>query len=210
MDLQAYKAEIVKFRATNVTKTVHATSYPAISPLRPELSQAGRTVLITGGGSGCGLNVAKSFVAAKAARVVIVGRRIDTLAAAQKELEEEAAKLSSPSVILHRQCDVAVDADVEKVWVDAEIGPVHVLVLSAASFQKDPKSLVDFGYKNLWPLFETNVKGNLHMTEVCQTNHSRRAVSWSQVPRQRFERVHPHARPGPLRLRHVGPRLRPD
>lgn len=165
MDLQAYKAEIVKFRATNVTKTVHATSYPAISPLRPELSQVGRTVLITGGGSGCGLNVAKSFVAAKAARVVIVGRRIDALAAAQKELEEEAAKLSSPSVILHRQCDVAVDADVEKVWADAEIGPVHVLIFSAASFQKDPKSLVDVGYKNLWPLFETNVKGNVHMTE---------------------------------------------
>lgn len=35
---------------TNVTSKTHRTVYPSISPERPELSQAGRTILIPGGG----------------------------------------------------------------------------------------------------------------------------------------------------------------
>ncbi|EJT73749.1 hypothetical protein GGTG_07605 [Gaeumannomyces tritici R3-111a-1] len=161
----AFKALIANLKATNVTKTVHSTSYPAISPLRPELSQAGWTVFITDGTGGLGLAIAKSFVAAGAARVVIVGRRLNSLAAAHQRLEEEAARLSSPSVIIHRQCDVAADADVERLWVDAEVGPVHVLVLNTAAFRREHKSLVDIGYKVVWSYFETNVEGNIHMTE---------------------------------------------
>jgi hypothetical protein len=51
---------------TEITKTVHRDVYPAISPSRPELSQAGRVVLVTGGGTGVGHSIARSFVRASA------------------------------------------------------------------------------------------------------------------------------------------------
>jgi hypothetical protein len=37
-----------------ITKTVHRDPYPAISPEKPENSQAGKIIIITGGGSGIG------------------------------------------------------------------------------------------------------------------------------------------------------------
>lgn len=43
------------------TKTIHKTTYPTIDPARPELSQAGRTVVITGGSAGIGFAIAQGF-----------------------------------------------------------------------------------------------------------------------------------------------------
>jgi NADPH:quinone reductase-like Zn-dependent oxidoreductase len=57
---------------TEVTKTVHRDVYPAISPSRPELNQAGRVVLVTGGGTGVGHSVARAFVRAAADTVIII------------------------------------------------------------------------------------------------------------------------------------------
>ncbi|KAG7410597.1 hypothetical protein Forpe1208_v010670 [Fusarium oxysporum f. sp. rapae] len=49
-------------------KTLHKKPYHAIYPTRPELSQEGRTILITGGNSGIGFPIARSFVISKAKR----------------------------------------------------------------------------------------------------------------------------------------------
>ncbi|KAL8367201.1 hypothetical protein RB599_010279 [Gaeumannomyces hyphopodioides] len=168
MSLDALRAEITLTQNTDVTKTVHTASYPAISSLRPELSQEGRTVLITGGGTGCGLAIAKAFVAARAARVVILGRREGVLSSAHKELEDEARRLSSPAVIVHRIFDVTNEDDVEKLWADAEVGFVDVFVSNAARFQTEAKPLVELGYKEVWSSFEANVRGPLHMAEKFQ------------------------------------------
>ena len=37
-----------------ITKATHRDPYPAISPEKPENSQAGKIIIITGGGSGIG------------------------------------------------------------------------------------------------------------------------------------------------------------
>ncbi|KAF2869587.1 hypothetical protein BDV95DRAFT_498108 [Massariosphaeria phaeospora] len=71
------------------TKNWHSTAYPAISPTRPELSQKGKTVLITGGGTGIGAATAHAFAQAGASRIALLGRReqplLDTKASIQKE-----------------------------------------------------------------------------------------------------------------------------
>lgn len=71
------------------TKTWHSTAYPSISPTRPELSQKGKTVLITGGGTGIGAATAHAFAQAGAARIALLGRReqplLDTKVSIQKQ-----------------------------------------------------------------------------------------------------------------------------
>ncbi|KAK4233367.1 hypothetical protein C8A03DRAFT_19550 [Achaetomium macrosporum] len=61
------------------TATWHNATYPAISPLRPELSAKGKTIVITGAGTGIGRQAALSFANAGAARVVLLGRMASTL-----------------------------------------------------------------------------------------------------------------------------------
>jgi NADPH:quinone reductase-like Zn-dependent oxidoreductase len=55
--------------STNFTSTIHSKPYPAISPIKPALNQSGKTVLITGGGTGIGRAIAHNFVLASAATV---------------------------------------------------------------------------------------------------------------------------------------------
>jgi NAD(P)-dependent dehydrogenase (short-subunit alcohol dehydrogenase family) len=71
------------------TKIWHSTVYPSISPTRSELSQEGKTVLITGGGTGIGAATAHAFAQAGASRIALLGRReqplLDTKASIQKQ-----------------------------------------------------------------------------------------------------------------------------
>lgn len=40
--------------SSSFTKVWHSDTYPAINPTKPELSVAGKSVVITGGGAGIG------------------------------------------------------------------------------------------------------------------------------------------------------------
>lgn len=65
--------------ASYPVKTTHNASYESISPSLKELSQAGRTVLVTGRSSGIGLAIARGFTEAHASAVILTGRTIETL-----------------------------------------------------------------------------------------------------------------------------------
>jgi NAD(P)-dependent dehydrogenase (short-subunit alcohol dehydrogenase family) len=61
------------------TKKWHSSSYPSIDPTLPELSLAGKCVVVTGGGSGIGLAISKALALAGASKIAIIGRRIEVL-----------------------------------------------------------------------------------------------------------------------------------
>lgn len=151
---------------TTVTKTIHRDVYPAISPSRPELSQAGRTVLITGGGTGVGHSIARSFVQASAATVIIIGRRADVLATSAASLEAEAKKISTKTKIVARTCDIVNLKEVEGFWewLQKENIVVDVFVANAAKFT-EPKSIVELGAEEVWSQMEVNVKSPLYFFE---------------------------------------------
>jgi NAD(P)-dependent dehydrogenase (short-subunit alcohol dehydrogenase family) len=161
---------------TDFTSTVHRTAYPAISPTRPELSQTGRTVVITGGGTGIGKSVAEHFVLASAATVILVGRRLEVLQEAAAELTVKAQAVKSPSIVIALQCDVASKKSIASMWNDlAEKGLlVDVLVLNAAKFT-EPKPLLELGSEEVWSQVEANFYGPLLLTEhFMQQNKGRR------------------------------------
>ena len=148
------------------TNQYHLDSYPSLSPTRPELSQSGCTVLITGGAGGIGLAISRSFAKAGAARLILVARRAANLAEAKEELE----KLSGTNLaVVTYSCDVGDAAGVRHVWDDLEAKgiPVDVLVLNAAVASTTPEGLAeDDLVSKVWSTFEINVRSSLQMTDI--------------------------------------------
>ena len=87
----------------------------------------GKTVFVTGGGSGINLGIAKSF-AALGANVAICGRTQEKLDAAAKELEALGAE------VFAKAADVREPAALQDAMegTRAELGPIDVLVCGAA------------------------------------------------------------------------------
>ncbi|KAG9255773.1 uncharacterized protein F5Z01DRAFT_699576 [Emericellopsis atlantica] len=110
-------------------KLYHRETYPAISPTLPQLSQSGKTVIVSRGSSGIGFAIARSFVTAGAARVIILGRRREVVESAATTLNHEAGR----DVAEGRTVDVYSLPAIEALWstLHAQGIYVHALVLSA-------------------------------------------------------------------------------
>lgn len=133
----------------SLTTTWHNKSYPAISPSRPELSAAGKTVIITGAGSGIGRATALSFARAGASNIVLIGRTKATLQETQGLLP------CSSSVHVASVTDEKSISDIA-----AAVGAWDVLVLAAGYLSK-PVSIQESTTEEWWQSFETNIKGTM-------------------------------------------------
>ncbi|PQE18104.1 short-chain dehydrogenase reductase SDR protein [Rutstroemia sp. NJR-2017a BVV2] len=142
------------------TPTWHDKSYPYISPTRPELSVAGKTIIVTGGGTGIGASIAQSFALAGAKAIGLLGRR-------ENVLLETAAKISSiaPSVqISHALADVA-DASALSTAVSSlsqTFSSKIDIFVSNAGYFPTLGSIADTDAEDWWKAFEVNVKGGFN------------------------------------------------
>ena len=139
--------------------------YPGISPLRPELSQAGRTVLIVGGSTGIGFAIARAFIQASASHIIVTGRRQAVLADSVAQLRTETGGASG-TVITGLVSDMADLQDAEKLWGgfkrDGII--VDVLVLNGGT-AGEAKPILQASLESTWSVFETNVRALLDHTQ---------------------------------------------
>lgn len=78
-----------------MTAEWHNAPYPAIDPSQPGLSQAGRHVVVTGGGTGIGAAIALASATSGAATISIIGRRADKV---QETKEKIAAAFPKSTV----------------------------------------------------------------------------------------------------------------
>jgi meso-butanediol dehydrogenase/(S,S)-butanediol dehydrogenase/diacetyl reductase len=116
----------------------------------------GKTVVITGAGSGIGRAVAHAF-AAEGANVVIAGRRMEAL-------EQTAAPF--PDTIIPTQTDVQ-DAESVRALLDGaadRFGSVDVVISNAAGYTSGP--LEDIDGDTVTSLVATNVTGALHLAQA--------------------------------------------
>ncbi|KAL6906983.1 hypothetical protein GGI43DRAFT_248811 [Trichoderma evansii] len=147
-------------------KQYHRGPYAAISPSRPELSQAGKTIVVTGGNSGIGFAIARGFIQASAKHVIILGRRQDVVKSAAEKLSKEADSFGSSTAVEGKVCDIASLESTEKFWEDLQSNGifVDVLVLNAAAGGKATPILKN-GLRNVWADYEANVRSTLDFTE---------------------------------------------
>lgn len=147
-------------------KEFHRKSYPAISPGRSELSQEGRTVVITGGNSGIGYAIARGFVTANASTVIIIGRRAAVVDSAVARLVEDGKRVGSKSSIQGHVYDISDLASAAAFWTGLHKQGVyvHVLVLNAAT-SGPAAPILEAGSENVWATFEANVRSTLTFSE---------------------------------------------
>ncbi|KIK64760.1 hypothetical protein GYMLUDRAFT_240725 [Collybiopsis luxurians FD-317 M1] len=149
-----------------LTKTFRRDTYPAISPYQPSLSQAGKTVFITGGGDGIGFEIARSFAKASASRIILFSRRSGVLENAASKLRDEFK--NKGTLFIPWQGDLGDDSSIEGIWdyLHSQNIFVHVLVLNAV--YTGPVWLADtlkIGKQELMKTFNANVGGNFLMLE---------------------------------------------
>jgi len=125
----------------------HNDTYDSINPKRPELSQVGKTIVITGAGQGIGREIVDAFAQAGARTIHIVGRT-------QKNLEEtrDIVQKNQPKtkVTIH-VADIVDSSAVEK--AAKEIGSWDVIVANAG-YLPSPEVIDGSDADEWWKTFE--------------------------------------------------------
>ncbi|KAH7466337.1 hypothetical protein FOMA001_g16582 [Fusarium oxysporum f. sp. matthiolae] len=148
---------------SSFTKSWHAEPYPFISPTRPELSAAGKNVVITGGGTGIGQATGIAFAQADAKSIAIVGRRLDCLETSAKAIQAANSSIQvlfeSGDVTKLESLSTALKNIVEKV------GKIDIFITNAGML---PKAGPVYGYDEaqLRQGFEINVIGTFNSLQV--------------------------------------------
>ena len=147
----------------HLVPTVHRSPYSSLSPLRPELNQSGRTILITGSSAGIGFAIARAYAEASASKIILTGRRSDVLQQAATQLSH----LFPDVDVIPRVCDVGNAQESASLWSTLENDGifVDVLVLNAARFGQQSQILLEADLDETWNLYETNVKAILDFSQ---------------------------------------------
>lgn len=121
------------------TKRWHSKAQPSTLPTRPELSAKGKSVLVTGGGTGIGGETARYFAEAGASRIALLGRR------EQRLLENKAfIEARFPGVeVLTLTADITKKADVDAAFARFAGGGSKVDVLVHSAAVAGPQEAVD-------------------------------------------------------------------
>ena len=143
----------------SLTKTFRHDVYPSIDPTNPALSASGKTVLITGAGQGIGAAIVRAFSQAKAANIVLLGRRASTLSETKAAVE---ALRSNASRLHVFEADITDAPRIHAVFAEvaATIGKIDVYVANAG-YQPGNGAVAGASVEDFVRGFDVNVKGGL-------------------------------------------------
>ena len=141
----------------------HTDTYAAIDPTNPTFSLRGKTVVITGAGSGIGGAIASSFAKANVSQLALIGRRANLLEAKRAEL----LAISPSTKILVVSADISNEQEINTAFekIAGAFGPLDILVNNAAYFSGAAPSLED-DVKNWFMSFEVNARGTFLVAQA--------------------------------------------
>ena len=144
------------------TSVWHTETYDSISPTRPELSAKGKTVVITGGGTGIGAETARSFAKAGASRIALLGRREGPLLETKASIEHQFSNVE----VFVAATDITKKTEVDKAFAQfVGDGKIHILVSNAAMIgPQDPVRDVDCD--GFLSAIQQNLKGSLLVAQA--------------------------------------------
>lgn len=149
---------------TNFTSTYHQKTYPSISPTRPELSAAGKTIFVSGGGRGLGIGIVEAFAAAGAAHIIILGRSTANL----EEVAERTGAAYPSTKISTVSGDVSREEDVTRAFAETAGKQGIDVVVANAGYLPTVEPVAPAGAgpaagggvtEDWWTAWEVNVKG---------------------------------------------------
>ena len=155
------------------TKKWHDNTYPSLSPSRPELSAKGKTVLVTGGGTGIGAETARYFAEAGASRIALLGRREQPLLDTKASLE---AKYPGVEVFV-ATADVTKKSDVDAAFAAFLNDGKLDVVVSAAAVTGAVESVQDVDADRFMDGIEKNLRGALFVAQAFHRHASTNAVA---------------------------------
>lgn len=144
------------------TSTWHDKTYQSLAPTRPELSAKGKTVVVTGGGTGIGAETARYFAEAGASRIALLGRRKQPLLDTKASIEHKFADVE----VFVTSTDVTKKNDVDTAFSEfVGDSKIHVLVSNAAIIgPADPVRDAD-GDKFI-DAIQQNLRGSLNVAQA--------------------------------------------
>lgn len=155
------------------TSTWHSTIHPSISPTRPELSAKGKTVVVTGGGTGIGAETARYFAEAGASRIALLGRREQPLLESKAFIEHKFANVE----VFVASTDVTKKSEVDDALAKfVGDGKIHVLV-SGAAMTGPHDSVEDVDPDKFLDAIQENLKGSLFVAQAFLRYASTDAVA---------------------------------
>ncbi|KAM0247768.1 hypothetical protein ACHAQJ_009701 [Trichoderma viride] len=110
-------------------RNFHRDTYQAINPSNPHLSTKGRNVVITGGGSGLGPAIARSFATSGAPSITLLGRTEKTLLETKAALNRDFSNVEIYLGVMDIINKYAVTAAFDD--IKSNIGKVDILVANA-------------------------------------------------------------------------------
>jgi NAD(P)-dependent dehydrogenase (short-subunit alcohol dehydrogenase family) len=143
------------------TATYHHKPYPAIDPTRPELSAKGKSIVVTGGGTGIGAEIARYFAKAGASRILIIGRRESPLLTTKASIEKD-----FPAVdVSYASADATKKSEIDAAFASfAKDVKINVLV-SNAGVLGNRSSIRDANMDKWFSGIETNLKGSFTVAQ---------------------------------------------
>jgi NAD(P)-dependent dehydrogenase (short-subunit alcohol dehydrogenase family) len=140
------------------TPTYHHKPYPAIDPTRPELSAKGKSIVVTGGGTGIGAEIVKYFAKAGASKILILGRREAPLVSTKETIKKEFPNVD----ISFTAADATKKSQIDAAF--AKFGKINVLV-SNAGVLGSRGSIKDAKIDEWFSGIETNIKSSFTVAQ---------------------------------------------
>ncbi|RFU78518.1 hypothetical protein TARUN_3765 [Trichoderma arundinaceum] len=137
------------------TAKYHNNPAAATDPTQKHLSVAGKTVLVTGGGTAIGAATVEAFAKAKADHIFFIGRRLHLLT----ELEQKLSKAYPGTKFYAIQTDISKESEVKDLFQKINKVSFLDILVANAGYLPTPGELATTETTEWWKGYEINVLG---------------------------------------------------